>query len=266
MRSPLYSEDDHPADLYTELTRSRTQHTQPRFLHCLHERERASLPCEKLCASGTTRSFPVPRGPTGLLGPPLDKLSVCLIVSTKWPSPTFPTLLASAILCMHCNLHCNCIRCRFFDQGMRNLHALQHLQLQDLQIGLQLCAICLQIWLAHVHACFSCQYFANLHCNCIRCRFSDQGMRNLHALQHLQDLQIGLHLNLCASCFIAFDAIANFACACACMRAAAYICACSSLFACFIITNELQFLCKILLACFANLQNWLADAQYSQCT
>ena len=40
-------------------TRSRTQHTQPRLLHCLHERERASLPCQKLCASGTTRSFPV---------------------------------------------------------------------------------------------------------------------------------------------------------------------------------------------------------------
>ena len=166
------------------------------------------LPCQKLCASGTTRSFPV-----------------CPIVSTKWPSPTFPTLLASvanflanllallastlqictAILCMHCNLHCNCIRCRFCDQGMRNLHALQHLQ--DLQIGLQLCAICLQIWLAHVHACFSCQYFANLHCNCIRCRFSDQGIAICMRCNTCKICKSAYNCN-CVQiliCFIAFD-------------------------------------------------------------
>ena len=101
---------------------------------------------------------------------------------------------------LHCNtcMHCNCIRCRFFDQGMRNLHALQHLQLRKIcksayncvqfacncKFGLRMCMLA-----------FACQYFANLHCNCIRCRFSNQGMRNLHALQHLQDyLQIGLQL------------------------------------------------------------------------
>ena len=187
---------EHPAHLHTELTRQLIKDTA-------HAASFAALPARaRACQLALPKTLRL-----------WDHAQLsCLIVSTKWPSPTFPTLLASvanflahllallastlqictAILCMHCNLHCNCIRCRFFDQGMRNLHALQHLQLQDLQIGLQLCAICLQIWLAHVHACFClpvlCKFALQLHTLQI---FRSRN-RNLHALQHLQDLQIGL--------------------------------------------------------------------------
>ena len=137
-----------------------------------------SLVCCTACTSASVPACPAKN--FAPLGPRAAFLSVRPMCA-RTPSPTFPNLLASvanflahllpllastlqictAILCMHCNLHCNCIRCRFCDQGMRNLHALQHLQ--DLQIGLQLCAICLQIWLAHVHACFCCIRALALH-------------------------------------------------------------------------------------------------------
>ena len=128
----------------------------------------------------------------------------------------------SYLTCERCKFSCKfaCFACQYFaNLHCNTLHALQFaLQLHTLQILRSRNA---QFACAATPARFAnrltivCNLLANLACACacllflpVLCKFALQlhtlqifrsRNRNLHALQHLQDLQIGLQLQLCAN-------------------------------------------------------------------
>ena len=129
---------EHPAHLHTELTRQLIKDTAhaPSFAALRHVytptdqgHSTRTLVCCAACTSASVPACPaknfaplgpraaflsvrlsVPRGPTGLLGPRADKLSVCLIVTLNGPHRPFPTYLRALQIFLHI---CLPLLCKF---------------------------------------------------------------------------------------------------------------------------------------------------------